>query len=41
MVGRGLIARPELGLMIKSYQLGQSGDGASWSQVVLLLLEYF
>ncbi|WP_036552446.1 tRNA dihydrouridine synthase [Neptunomonas japonica] len=41
MIGRGLIARPELGLMIKSYQLGQSGDGAAWSQVVLLLLEYF
>jgi tRNA-dihydrouridine synthase C len=41
MIGRGLIARPELGLMIKSFQLGQSSEGEAWSKIILLLLEYF
>ncbi len=41
MIGRGLIARPELGLMIKSFQLGQSSEGEAWSKIMQLLLEYF
>lgn len=41
MIGRGLIARPELGLMIKSFQLGQSSEGEAWSKIIHLLLEYF
>lgn len=41
MIGRGLIARPELGLMIKSFQLGESSEGEAWSKIMQLLLEYF
>lgn len=41
MIGRGLIARPELGLMIRSLQQGGSGDGASWQVIVQMLLRYF
>lgn len=41
MIGRGLVARPELGLMIKSYQLGQLPEKALWQQVVKILLDYF
>jgi tRNA-dihydrouridine synthase C len=41
MIGRGLIARPELGLMIKSFQLGQSSEGEAWSKIIMMLLDYF
>ncbi len=41
MIGRGLIARPELGLMIKSYQLGTSHSGAAWHDIISILLHYF
>lgn len=41
MIGRGLIARPELGLMIKSMQLGQTPEPAAWNHVVQMLLYYF
>ncbi len=40
MIGRGLIARPELGLMIKSYQRGIVQDEAAWRDIIQILLEY-
>ena len=40
MIGRGLIARPELGLMIKSYQKGSQKEAAAWHEVIHILLDY-
>jgi tRNA-dihydrouridine synthase C len=41
MIGRGLIARPELAGMIKALNSGHSCEVASWSAIVHMLLEYF
>ncbi|RVU32966.1 tRNA dihydrouridine(16) synthase DusC [Neptunomonas marina] len=41
MIGRGLIARPELGLMIKADRIGEQATAAAWHEVLKLLLRYF
>lgn len=41
MIGRGLIARPELGLMIKADRIGEQATAAAWHEVLKLLLHYF
>jgi tRNA-dihydrouridine synthase C len=41
MIGRGLIARPELAMMIKALSAGQPSQAAEWSSIVTMLLKYF
>jgi tRNA-dihydrouridine synthase C len=41
MIGRGLIARPELAMMIKAMNQGTNAEQADWSSIVMMLLKYF
>ncbi|MBY4675135.1 tRNA-dihydrouridine synthase [Marinobacterium sp. CAU 1594] len=40
MIGRGLIARPDLALQIKREQQGEASPPLSWRQICQLLLDY-
>lgn len=37
MIGRGMVASPDLGLRIKAYQRGEDPDVLPWSQMLVLL----
>ena len=41
MIGRGLIARPELAMMIKAMNSGVEAESAQWQLIVSMLLRYF
>lgn len=41
MLGRGLLARPDLGLAIKAYQCGENYQYMAWSQIAALALKLF
>ena len=40
MIGRGLIARPDLAAQIKASQSGETRDPMSWAEAVVLVREY-
>ncbi|ABM18149.1 tRNA dihydrouridine synthase [Marinobacter nauticus] len=40
MIGRGLIARPDLAAQIKASQRGETREPMSWAEVVVLVREY-
>jgi len=40
MIGRGLIARPDLAAQIKASQSGETREPMSWAEVVVLVREY-
>ncbi|WP_086931022.1 tRNA dihydrouridine synthase [Agarilytica rhodophyticola] len=41
MLGRGLLAKPDLALAIKAYEAGRQYQDMGWSQVAAILLEFF
>ena len=41
MIGRGLIARPELAMMIKAINNGNQSESAQWQSIINMLLQYF